>query len=113
MKREKSEALLDAIDSLRELKVGQFVDLPQIIVVGNQSAGKSSVLQAVSRAPFPIAGDVCTHFATELRLRRTPNEEAVVSVQWADSSLPFRRSGINLNDLPRIIDEAKHPEGWR
>ncbi|KOS20018.1 Interferon-induced GTP-binding protein Mx [Escovopsis weberi] len=40
--------LLDTIDSLRNLGV-ELESLPQIIVVGDKSAGKSSVLEAISR----------------------------------------------------------------
>ncbi|KAK3897368.1 P-loop containing nucleoside triphosphate hydrolase protein, partial [Staphylotrichum tortipilum] len=67
-----AKALLDTIDSLREIHVGDIVNLPQIIVVGDQSSGKSSVLEAISGVQFPVDGDVCTRFATELILRRAP-----------------------------------------
>ena len=43
-----TRALLNTIDSLRELLVGKIVDLIQIIVVGDQPSGKSSVLEAIS-----------------------------------------------------------------
>ena len=36
--------LLDIIDNLRDYGVGSFIDLPQLIVCGIQSAGKSSVM---------------------------------------------------------------------
>jgi Dynamin family len=42
------------------------------VVVGEQSAGKSSVLQAVTEIPFPINDNMCTRFATEIVLKRTP-----------------------------------------
>ena len=62
--------LLDIIDSLRSQGVSHYVDLPEIIVCGDQSAGKSSVLEAISHMPFPTKDGLCTRFATELVLRR-------------------------------------------
>jgi hypothetical protein len=41
-------------------------------VIGDQSSGKSSVLQAITRIPFPINEDMCTRFATEVSLHRSP-----------------------------------------
>lgn len=63
--------LMDAIDMLRSQGINRFVSLPQIIVCGDQSAGKSSVLEAISGVTFPIDSNLCTRFPTELVLRRT------------------------------------------
>lgn len=38
--------------------------------MGDTSAGKSSVLQALTRLPFPVAGDFCTRFVTDTTIRR-------------------------------------------
>ncbi|CAI6339922.1 unnamed protein product [Periconia digitata] len=65
--------LLDAIDELRSLGIGRLLEgkgLPQIIVCGDQSSGKSSVLEALTRVRFPTKSSTCTTFPTELRLRR-------------------------------------------
>ncbi|TLS22355.1 uncharacterized protein PpBr36_09790 [Pyricularia pennisetigena] len=62
-------ALFDIIDKLRSHGIGQVVDLPEIIVCGDQSAGKSSVLEAISGHPFPTRDGLCTRFVTELVLR--------------------------------------------
>lgn len=118
-----AKLLLDTIDSLRELRVGEIVQLPQIIVVGDQSSGKSSVLEAISGMEFPVHGNLCTRFATELILRRDPETKITVSIQKATApfvfgqdgqqaeSLPFHKTSFDTNDLPEIIAEAKERMG--
>jgi hypothetical protein len=66
--------LLNIIDSLRPQGISRIVDLLQIIVCGNQSSSKSSVLEAISGMLFPTKDNLCTRFATELILRRNPSE---------------------------------------
>jgi GTP-binding protein EngB required for normal cell division len=45
--------IIDLIDRLRFLGVDQDVSLPSIVVVGDQSSGKSSVLEALSGVQLP------------------------------------------------------------
>lgn len=115
-----AKALLDTIDSLRALDVGEIVHLPQIIVVGDQSSGKSSVLEAISHVRFPVKGDVCTRFATELVLRRAKESNVDVSIRFSSSggtanrsSEPFRKAGFGRNDLPKLVEEATEKMGVR
>ncbi|CZR56073.1 uncharacterized protein PAC_05961 [Phialocephala subalpina] len=67
-----TRAQLQLIDDLQKLGVSKYLDLPQLVVVGDQSTGKSSVLQAVTEIPFAINDDMCTRFATEIVLERSP-----------------------------------------
>lgn len=62
--------LLDIVDNLRSQGISRYIDLPEIVVCGEQSSGKSSVLEAISGVTFPSKDNLCTRFATELILRR-------------------------------------------
>jgi len=59
-----SPDLLKKIDRLFAYNVGEYVDLPQLMVVSDQSSGKSSVLEASTRLPLPRESGLCTRFAT-------------------------------------------------
>ena len=72
--------LLDIIDRLRSQGISRYVDLPEIVVCGDQSAGKSSVLEAISGMSFPTKDNLCTRFATELILRRSPSPGVKISI---------------------------------
>lgn len=44
--------LLDLIDFLQAEGLNEFTALPPLIVCGDQSSGKSSLLEAISEVPF-------------------------------------------------------------
>ncbi|KAI9776159.1 MAG: hypothetical protein M1839_000575 [Geoglossum umbratile] len=76
------QGLLEAIDKLRFARL-ENIKLPQIVVVGDQSAGKSSVLESLTGVPFPRDAEACTRFATEIRLRRSNEERFSIRI-WPD-----------------------------
>ncbi|OOQ83643.1 dynamin family protein [Penicillium brasilianum] len=120
LKGEQSE-LLDKIDELRTLGVGGLVELPQIVVCGNQSSGKSSVLEAISRVRFPAKSNICTRFATEIVLRRHPSNKVKVSIEPGRSRKDLSEreklraftseSFFSSEDLPALIESAKECMG--
>ncbi|KAK6859573.1 hypothetical protein PG995_003209 [Apiospora arundinis] len=55
-----SREILDLVDSLSSYGINEYLDLPQIIVCGDQSSGKSSGLEAISRVPFAVQDGLCT-----------------------------------------------------
>ncbi|KAL6862532.1 hypothetical protein ACO1O0_002766 [Amphichorda felina] len=91
---DEQRGLLDLIDKLQFAQLDN-VKLPQIVVVGDQSAGKSSVLEALSGTPFPRDAGACTRFATEIRLRRAKETTLKVSI-IPDKNRPF-------NDQQRLL----------
>ncbi|PLB45800.1 hypothetical protein P170DRAFT_439518 [Aspergillus steynii IBT 23096] len=113
--------LLDRVDELRTIGVGGLVELPQLIVCGNQSSGKSSVLEAISRVRFPAKISVCTRFATEVILRRHQTETIKVSIEPGPSRTDeeerknlksFSSDAFESdNDLGKLIEKAQEHMG--
>ncbi|KAJ7731654.1 P-loop containing nucleoside triphosphate hydrolase protein [Mycena metata] len=60
--------LLDLMNRLHSTGVQTDIDLPQIVVIGSQSAGKSSLIESISGLTLPRAAGTCTRCPTECRL---------------------------------------------
>lgn len=123
--------LLDLVDSLRAEGLSEFTALPKLIVCGDQSSGKSSLLEAISGVPFPRKDNLCTRFATEVILRRAATSEIRVSLVCSSSYLNFhiptiwvpgksrssaeqdrlwhfRHEVSSLNDFITLFEQAKN-----
>lgn len=111
--------LLDVIDLLRSQGIDRHVRLPQLIVCGDQSSGKSSVLEAVSGVRFPTKDTLCTRFATELILRRGPSANVDIKIRPSQERsdeekkrlADFKAPTTNIDDFPRLIEAAKEAMG--
>lgn len=65
--------LLSVVEEIRGLQEpSDDIQLPDIVVCGNQSAGKSSVLQALAGVNLPRGKDITTRIALRLSLIRDP-----------------------------------------
>uniref|UniRef100_A0A8C3TD76 Uncharacterized protein n=1 Tax=Chelydra serpentina TaxID=8475 RepID=A0A8C3TD76_CHESE len=67
---EKVRPCIDLIDSLRALGVEKDLGLPAIAVIGDQSSGKSSVLEALSGVALPRGSGIVTRCPLELKLKK-------------------------------------------
>ncbi|XP_071393376.1 interferon-induced GTP-binding protein Mx3-like [Centroberyx affinis] len=67
---EKVRPCIDLIDSLRSLGVEKDLALPAIAVIGDQSSGKSSVLEALSGVALPRGNGIVTRCPLELKMKR-------------------------------------------
>lgn len=106
--------ILDMVDRLRTCGLGSILPLPQLVVCGNQSSGKSSVLEAITEVPFPRKENLCTRFATEIILRRDQTESIYTKI-IPDSARPeaekiklsaFSGSISDFTELPDLIETA-------
>lgn len=55
-------AVLFNHDNANISSVSNDLDVPQITVLGQQSAGKSSVIEGMSGVPYPREKGTCTRF---------------------------------------------------
>ncbi|KAK5193532.1 hypothetical protein LTR99_007084 [Exophiala xenobiotica] len=113
------EELLNIIDTLRSQGISRYVDLPQLIVCGDQSSGKSSVLEAISGLRFPTKDNLCTRFATELILRRSPSPNVTVTIipgqdrseASAKTLSAFKSPSTSIDEFAKIVNAAEKAMG--
>lgn len=77
---------LSKIDKLRETNTKQYVPLPQLVAVGDQSSGKSSLLEGLTGIPFPRSLGGCTRYATQISHRRENKVSIKISIIPASSA---------------------------
>lgn len=78
-----SRQMLDLINRLHSTGVQTDIDLPQIAVIGSQSAGKSSLIESISGITLPRAAGTCTRCPTECRLSHSNSPwQCVVSLRF-------------------------------
>ncbi|NXN35710.1 MX protein, partial [Rhinoptilus africanus] len=102
---EKIRPCIDLIDSLRALGIEKDLALPAIAVIGDQSSGKSSVLEALSGIALPRGNGIVTRCPLELKLKRIPATQA-----WK-GKMCYRNINIDIHEASEVekaIREAQN-----
>ncbi|KAK2674730.1 Dynamin [Fusarium oxysporum f. sp. vasinfectum] len=105
-----SKAIHDICNKLSVCGINKRVKVSHIVVMGEESSGKSSVLQAISHLRFPTGENGCTRFATQVMFRQAPETRIDITIIFEDKSKKNRslqNSGFQEYDLAHIIEEAK------
>ncbi|KAG6788255.1 hypothetical protein POTOM_004314 [Populus tomentosa] len=112
--------ILDAVDQLRRLMVmKEGIQLPTIVVVGDQSSGKSSVLESLAGISLPRGQGICTRVPLIMRLQHhtslipemflefngktTRTDEANVAVDINIATEEIAGSGKGISDAPLTL----------
>lgn len=113
LQSDKSAHRLKQISSVRAR--GTDIDLPQLVVCGDQSAGKSSVLEGITSIPFPRSDGLCTKFPTEVILEHSEQNSAITASiipnHTRDTRMKQKLEGFhaslkNYAELPRVITKV-------
>ncbi|KAF9080697.1 hypothetical protein BGX23_001790 [Mortierella sp. AD031] len=76
------QSVIDNINKVHSHGLTHKLSIPQMAIIGDQSSGKSSVLEAITKLSFPRDKGMCTRFATLVNLRRNPAlQEDVLSAR--------------------------------
>ena len=102
---------LNALDAIRDELRGRVseVKLPGIVVVGNQSSGKSSVLESVSRVPLPRGQNTVTRCPIQLSVRQG-NPFAATVQGGAELTSPDAVSGAIKAKMNELCPEGRFSE---
>ncbi|TVY87611.1 Interferon-induced GTP-binding protein [Lachnellula willkommii] len=106
--------VLDLISQLRKCGLSGDISLPQMVVCGQQSAGKSSLLEALTEVPFPRNDDVCTRYATVIHIRKADTKSLSIKIIPGDNRsdnekatiVAFEKSIASFGELPGVMEEA-------
>jgi dynamin 1-like protein len=103
--------LINVVDELRDVGLQQYINLPRIAVLGTQSAGKSSLLEAIMGIDCLPRGDgVVTRRPLELRLVHSPHVDkpwGVFEEIKGEKFLDFDRVKDKINELTDKVCGAK------
>ncbi|PHU05652.1 Dynamin-related protein 4C [Capsicum chinense] len=90
--------LLDCVDKLRHLNIMQEgIQLPTIVVVGDQSSGKSSVLESLAGISLPRGQGICTRVPLIMRLQNDSKISA------PNLRLEYNGKSVDVDEL-RVAD---------
>ena len=114
LQSDEQRQVLDTVSQIRKCGLESILELPQLVVCGDQSAGKSSVLEAFTEIPFPRNENLCTRFATEIILRRATTDSLAIKIipsgQRPDveraALKAFNKTITDFKDLPLVMDDA-------
>lgn len=114
LQSDEQRLVLNTITQIRKCGLESVLSLPQLVVCGDQSAGKSSVLEALTEIPFPRNDNLCTRFATEIILHRATTESLTIKV-IPDTSRPaaeqdsirgFKETITDFKELPSLMSKV-------
>jgi GTPase SAR1 family protein len=85
--------LVDALEELRQIGLKAIdTQLPELVLVGDQSSGKSSLMSAIAGINLPKGEGTCTRCPTNIQTSQAPTWICEVSLKESYSHTPNRRA---------------------
>ena len=82
--------------------------LPRVVVIGAKDAGKSSLLENITKCPvFPRKSGLCTKMPVRLQLTHVATEaESSVKIRWGDVNKTLQSRDNILAEVQEIMDKV-------
>jgi len=88
--------ILDALENLRRLNITkEGIQLPTIVVVGDQSSGKSSVLESLAGISLPRGQGICTRVPLVMRLQNHSLPKPVLELEYNNKHVPTDEAHVS------------------
>jgi GTP-binding protein EngB required for normal cell division len=100
---------LDAIELVRSDLTVENIEVPGVVVIGDQSAGKSSVLESLSGINFPRGENTCTRRPCILRMEcdnylvGEPHAYVSNDADLGTTRIPLEEIGAEIQRLTREV----------
>jgi len=106
---EKIRPYLDACDNIRDqLHDYSLIDLPAIVVVGDQSSGKSSLIESISGIQLPRGDSITTRCPLVIKMRRlkkeTDQEYSLVRAHF--NNLLYAERLFDLSSISECVQQV-------
>ncbi|KAL3421542.1 dynamin family protein [Phlyctema vagabunda] len=106
--------ILDMINMLRPLGIDHHVDICPIILCGDKSSGKTSILGALSNTQISSGNNSCTRFVTEFIFRRHPTKRFKIEIIPGPEKSDDEKKRLEtfafsktLSDMVQVFEEAR------
>ncbi|XP_076894518.1 dynamin-related protein 3B-like [Bidens hawaiensis] len=98
-------------DLFAQIGTSETLDLPQVAVVGSQSSGKSSVLEAlVGRDFLPRGSDICTRRPLVIQLLQTQRKPDGTAEEYGEFLHVPKKRFYDFNEIRREIQAETNRE---
>ncbi|KAI6383257.1 hypothetical protein MCOR25_000177 [Pyricularia grisea] len=103
------KALGETLGELQSLGIQQVADLPSLVLVGDQSSGKSTLMSGIAGISLPHREGMCTRCPVHIRLSKSDSWALQISLQQDYSYVgPNSVAGENFgpwSPQPRVVKE--------
>jgi GTP-binding protein EngB required for normal cell division len=110
--QERAQKMLGLINGLRDLQAQTDLDLPTVVVAGNQSVGKSSLLEAICGLRLPRGNGTVTRCAVEMRVHSAFMESAPGGQPFPWAGRVSIRREFDQDGNPIVFNPHSNTDAW-
>ncbi|KAA1467036.1 P-loop containing nucleoside triphosphate hydrolase protein [Dentipellis sp. KUC8613] len=107
---ETRKELLQLVHKLRAMGAQAVIDVPRVVVIGNQSAGKSSVVESISGLSVPRDSGTCTRCPMECRMSSADEWSCQISIRWEYEADNLKKKDVSEVPFGDLIADPREVE---